>query len=288
LSDLGICVRTFSIRSNALTLLFDKVLFTTIVINCQSDSIDYHRKEASLHHGESFPIHYIGRARWGKLRPNPSFFPSSSSKRLPIDFPITDLLDPQACYDELVLLLHPEALRCPNGHPLAECYVHKRDRAPVVDYRCKVCGRRFNAFTGTVWHGVSDNDRPPVLGVVGRPSGQLHLHVADQSTRPGSTVHTDEWGAYNPLSENQRGHATVNHGAHPWARDDDGGGIRQVHCNTAEGLWTPLRNFLRTFRGVNRVYLQQYAARYAGVYRIKTPTIEFLRILLGVLTPERA
>ena len=30
-----------------------------------------------------------------------------------------------------------------------------------------------------------------------------------------------------------------------WARDDDGDGIREVHCNTLEGLWTGLRNFLR-------------------------------------------
>lgn len=71
-----------------------------------------------------------------------------------MDFPIEDLLDPQACYNQLAFLLHPEGVRCPNGHPLAQCYVHKRDRAPVVDYRCKVCGRCFNAFTGTLWHGT--------------------------------------------------------------------------------------------------------------------------------------
>jgi len=53
-----------------------------------------------------------------------------------------------------------------------------------------------------------------VLGVVGRQSGQLYLHVAHHSTRaglepqvlahtqPGTTVNTDEWGAYNHLSEN--------------------------------------------------------------------------------------
>ena len=44
--------------------------------------------------------------------------------------------------------------------------------------------------------------------------------------------------------------------AHDWARDDDGDGIREVHCNKAEGLWTGLRNLLRTFREINRVYLQ--------------------------------
>ena len=39
-------------------------------------------------------------------------------------------------------------------------------------------------------------------------------------------------------------------------------------------------------RGINKVYLQQYAAIYAWAYRIKRVTIEFLRILLDALTPE--
>ena len=51
---------------------------------------------------------------------------------------------------------------------------------------------------------------------------------------------------------------TVCHAAGEWARDDDGDGIREVHNNTQEGIWTGLRNFLRPFRGVNKVYLHQY------------------------------
>ena len=50
------------------------------------------------------------------------------------------------------------------------------------------------------------------------------------------------------------------HVAGEWARDDDGDGIREVHVNTSEGLWTGLRNFLRPFRGVNKMYLYQYVA----------------------------
>lgn len=105
-------------------------------------------------------------------------------------------------------------------------------------------------------------------------------------TRPGTTVYTDEWGAYNHLEANHRPHATVNHGAHEWARDDDGDGIREVHSNTAEGIWTGLRNFLRTFRGVNKVYLAQYVAIYQWAFTIKTVTRQFLRALLGVFTPQ--
>ncbi len=50
-----------------------------------------------------------------------------------------------------------------------------------------------------------------------------------QHTLPGTTVNSDEWGAYDHLDENQRPHATVNHSLHEWARDDDGDGIREVH-----------------------------------------------------------
>ncbi len=62
---------------------------------------------------------------------------------------------------------------------------------------------------------------------------------------------------------------------------DDGDGVREVHCNTMEGIWTGLRNFLRPFRGVNKVYLEQYVIMFEWSYNLKTVTDEFLRILLG-------
>ena len=67
-----------------------------------------------------------------------------------MDFPLEPLLDPQACYDFLLDLLHPDGLGCPRGHPLAACYIHERHRAPLLHYRCKACGCCFNLFSGTV------------------------------------------------------------------------------------------------------------------------------------------
>ncbi len=69
-----------------------------------------------------------------------------------MDFPITELMDEQACYDWLVRILHPEGLACPRCHRTDGLKVHRRYRAPVLDYRCSACGRVFNAFTGTVLH----------------------------------------------------------------------------------------------------------------------------------------
>jgi transposase-like protein len=153
--------------------------------------------------------------------------------------------------------------------------------------------RRANKARG---HGTWDSDRPPILGIIGRESGQIQLEVKHNSTQkdleptvldatqPGATINTDEWGAYNHLAEADRLHVTVCHTPRKrvWAKDDDGDGIREVHVNTSEGFWTGLRNFLRPFRGVNKVYLQQYLAIHEWAHNIKICSIEFLRIMCGV------
>jgi transposase len=72
------------------------------------------------------------------------------------------------------------------------------------------------------------------------------------SSREGAIIYSDEWRDNAHLAETGRGHSTVCHAIGEWARDDDGDGIREVHDNTLEGMWTGLRNHLRTFRGVNK------------------------------------
>ena len=82
----------------------------------------------------------------------------------------------------------------------------------------------------------------------------------------------------------QRIHVKVCHkpGERVWACDDDRDGIREVHNNTIEGLWTGVRNFLRPFRGVNKIYLQQYIAIHEWAYNIKKVTMQLLKVLCGV------
>jgi len=123
--------------------------------------------------------------------------------------------------------------------------------------------RRANKVRG---HGTMDNGRPPVIGVVGCESEEVRLDVVEHSdqetlnqfvvdmTKRGTMVNTDEWAGYVRLPASGRGRAAVCHapGRREWARDDDGDGVREVHNNTMEGLWTGLRNFLRPFRGVNK------------------------------------
>ncbi len=65
---------------------------------------------------------------------------------------LTDLLDEQACYDYLLQAPHPQGLHCPAVHCLpADQALHDRHRAPIMTYRCRVCGKVFNLFTLTIW-----------------------------------------------------------------------------------------------------------------------------------------
>ncbi|HSD82718.1 MAG TPA: transposase [Anaerolineae bacterium] len=146
--------------------------------------------------------------------------------------------------------------------------------------------RRANKQRG---HGTYENDRPPIVGTVGRESDQVRLRVAQhtdsntlkkhlaQFTRPQAVVNTDEWQGYNHI-ERQR--VTVNHGDHEWARDDDGDGRREVHINTTEGMWTGVRNFLRPFRGVHKIYLADYVAMCEHSINLKRITPRFIAALV--------
>ena len=71
-----------------------------------------------------------------------------------MDFSIGDLMDEAACYLKLVAVLHPGGLACPRCGASEGLGVHRRHRAPALNYQCGVCGRVFNAWTGTPLQGV--------------------------------------------------------------------------------------------------------------------------------------
>lgn len=149
--------------------------------------------------------------------------------------------------------------------------------------------RRANKRRGL---GTMENDRPPIQGVVGRTTGQIRLTVCENTkqttiqpnvesaTETTTNFYTDESNAYLNITATGRGHATVCHSKHEWARDDDGDGIREVHCNTMEGIWTGLRNFLRLFRGVHKENLALYVAMFEWAHNLKRVTSEFMRTLM--------
>jgi transposase len=144
--------------------------------------------------------------------------------------------------------------------------------------------RRANKRKG---HGTYANDRPPIISIIARETGEQRLWVCDHANtctcssliaenvpEDGAILYTDEWQSYRG---SHPCHATVSHGVREWARDDDGDGRREVHCNTCEGAGTALRTYLRAFRGVHKQYLHLYVATYEAMVNTKRVTPELIR-----------
>ena len=147
--------------------------------------------------------------------------------------------------------------------------------------------RRANKQRG---HGTYENDRPPIVGTLGRTSGKVRLRMVhrtdsqtlvqhvEQFTQTVAHVYTDEWQGYNHLN---RPHPTVCHAKKEWARDDNQDGIREVHINTVEGMWTLVRNFMRLFRGVHKKYLSGYLAICEFHINLKRISPDFVAALVA-------
>jgi transposase-like protein len=99
-----------------------------------------------------------------------------------MDFPITEFMDEDACYQKIVAVLHPEGLACPRCGSRDGFRVHRRTRDPVLDYRC-ACGRVFNAFTQTVLHKTHRRPSEILLILRGIAQGTTTARLARELKR---------------------------------------------------------------------------------------------------------
>jgi hypothetical protein len=137
---------------------------------------------------------------------------------------------------------------------------------------------------------------------VGRHSGEVRYFVREHSDAvtcrevvassvapAATTLYTDEWGGYWSVEARLKlAHGTVKHGAKEWARDDDGDGQREVHCNGCEGAGTGLRTYLRGFRGVHKYYLAEYVATYETMLNAKQIMPAIVQRMCRVLSPAHS
>jgi transposase-like protein len=176
-----------------------------------------------------------------------------------LDFPLADFMDEQVCYQFLLQLLHPDGLGCPRCGK--ENYrVHRRNRAPVLDYRCSGCGRIFNCHTQTLLHKTHKTPSQWVLILRGisqgattnqlsRELGLSYGHLLDlrhklqgwleQQALPkpltDSEVEVDEM--YQNAGK-KRGKARVGHGQTQTARQSESGSWHLEEGSSADP-WNP-------------------------------------------------
>ena len=99
-----------------------------------------------------------------------------------MDFPIAEFMDEDACYQKIVVILHPDGLACPRCRSRDGFRVHRRTRDPVLDYRCS-CGRVFNAFTETVLHKTHRRPSEILLILRGIAQGTTTARLARELNR---------------------------------------------------------------------------------------------------------
>lgn len=134
---------------------------------------------------------------------------------------------------------------------------------PPRPFRC----RRQKGRRG---RGTWETDKLPLVAIVQR-GGQVRLFVQrnlrKETLRPllrrwirqGAQVYTDDYDIYHFLTSAGYRHRSVCHKEGEYARG-------QVHINTTEGLFSLLRPYLATFRGVSKVYLPLYVAAFEFRY----------------------
>lgn len=139
--------------------------------------------------------------------------------------------------------------------------------------------------------GTYATDRPPILGSVGRESGQVRWRVVanpqgqtrrDQvhrCTRGAMHLYADEYDGYSHL---ERIHSTVAQSHNEWARADDGAGIRDVHTNPTAGSWAGWRTILRPLRGVHKRFLSGYVAVHECRVNLKAMSVSVRAALIGL------
>lgn len=104
-------------------------------------------------------------------------------------FPMIELMSPENCYQWLLDHLHPDGLRCPHCRSY-ERWVHRKDRAPLLDYRCKGCHKTYNLFSGTEFEKSHLSLTQIVLLIRGICKGESARTIAEEIGVSRQTVQT--------------------------------------------------------------------------------------------------
>ena len=107
--------------------------------------------------------------------------------------------------------------------------------------------------------------------------------IIEATVKSGTLIHTDEYAIYARLTTWGYWHKTVCHGRGEYARDEDGDGFCEVHVNTIEGFWSPLRSWLRPHRGISQDKLPLHLGFFQFVHNARRRGKALLGALIGGL-----
>ena len=118
-----------------------------------------------------------------------------------IDFPISELLDDEACTAWLEKQLHPNGLSCPDCQSLQRRVA--RQRGHFTGYRCKACDRYYTLLTNTIFAKTRQSPAQLVLLLRGIAKDEPTARLARELACSRKQVHTLRQRVQQNLYEQQ-------------------------------------------------------------------------------------
>jgi transposase-like protein len=108
-----------------------------------------------------------------------------------MDFPITNLMDREACLNWIQEYFHPDGLQCPHcGADFGQARWFRRTKRSELDvYRCQACKGIYNLYSSTVFEGRYFRPEQTVLFIRGVCQGKPTAKLARELSisRPTAT-----------------------------------------------------------------------------------------------------
>lgn len=142
-------------------------------------------------------------------------------------------------------------------------------------------GRRVDGVW--VFGGIERDSKKCFFTTVENRTADTLVNIIKQHIKPGSTIISDCWKAYNSLDKEGFTHLTVNHSVN--FVDPNSG----AHTNTIESTWRALKKSLPsngTQKTLYDSYFSQYCIRKLYLNDSTDPFTRFLEIITKVYNPE--
>jgi transposase-like protein len=137
-------------------------------------------------------------------------------------------------------------------------------------------GKRGRGAAGkTAVVGIANRRGGVVAKVVGVVNTENVIGHIRANVEVGTTIHTDEYPAYNYVQPLGYKHEVVNHGRKEYARG-------KCHTNCIEGFWSQLKRSIDgTHHHVSRKYLQNYVNEFAFRYSNRYASSSMFELMAG-------
>lgn len=137
-------------------------------------------------------------------------------------------------------------------------------------------GNHFKHIKSWVFGMVEENTGRCVLWAVRRRNRETLTNIIVDHVHSGSTIKSDQWGAYSQLSQIGFEHLTVNHSINFVSADG-------THTQLIESVWSQVKGTLKQKRGTNKRGLAGYLDLYSFFCDAKSQQRSVLDLFVGLI-----